>query len=397
MILDVKGISRRASKAGLGGMAILVLTSCKPPSAPVSLPPPIVVVQELVPTNVTQTVEFIGQLDSPQNVEVRARVEAFVEKVLFVEGTNVEAGAPLFALDQKPLLARLASAQGARAEARAALTKYEKDVARLRPLAEKRAIPQQDLENAEAAVDVGEANVLSAEARVASAELDLGYCDVRAPVSGLIGAAQVSVGSLVGRGTPTLLATISTLDPIWFYCSISKEQYLRTERKARERGRRVADIPVTLILAEGLTHPDPGRWVFVDRAVDPATDTLRTRMEFPNPRGLLRPGMFARARIRLESGPDRLVVPQRAVVELQGKTFVWVVGADHTTSQREVELGPRIESDWLVERGLKAGERIVAEGVHKVRDGGRVQPKIAAEVARAESVRKGTVSGSSHE
>ena len=144
--------------------------------------------------------EFIGQLDSPQNVEVRARVEAFVDKMLFTEGTEVKEGDPLFELDKKPFEERLAAANGMLAEAKAALNKYEKDVARLTPLAEKRAIPQQDLDNAVASVDVGKAGVLSAEARVESAQIDLGYCDVRAPINGLIGAKQVSIGELVGKG-----------------------------------------------------------------------------------------------------------------------------------------------------------------------------------------------------
>jgi membrane fusion protein (multidrug efflux system) len=158
--------------------------------------------------------EFIGQLDSPQNVEVRARVEAFVEQVLFTEGANVVKGAPLFLLDKKPFEQRLAAAEGMLAEAKAALGKYQADVARLTPLAKAKAIPRQDLENAVASVAVGEANVLSAEARVESATIDRDYCDVKAPLDGMIGAKQVSVGSLVGKGEPTLLATISQLDPI---------------------------------------------------------------------------------------------------------------------------------------------------------------------------------------
>ena len=209
-------------------------------------------VADIAATNLPMATEFIGQLDSPQNVEVRARVEAFVDKVLFTEGTEVKAGAPLFALDKKPFEERLAAANGMLAEAKAALNKYEKDVARLKPLAEKRAIPQQDLDNAVASVDVGKANVLSAEARVVSARIDLGYCDVNAPLEGMIGAKQVSMGSLVGKGEPTLLATISQLDPIWFYCNIGEAQYLKAEAEARRSGRKVADLGMAL---------DPGRWL----------------------------------------------------------------------------------------------------------------------------------------
>jgi membrane fusion protein (multidrug efflux system) len=337
------------------------------------LPPPIVHVREIVPTNASFAFEFIGQLDSPQNVEVRARVEAFVDRVRFTEGTEVKEGDALFALDSKPFLEKLAAANGSLAEAKASLNKYEKDVARLRPLAEKRAIPQQDLDNAMAAVDVGRANVQSAEARVKSAELDLSYCDVRAPLSGLIGAKQVPVGSLVGKGQPTLLATISQLDPIWFNCSISEIDYF-TQRKMRESGYKTADLPVTLILANGSAHPEPGRWIFLDRAVDAATGTLRARIEFSNSQKLLRPGMFGRARINLQTGKDSILVPQRAVQELQGTNFVWIIDQNNLTWQRFVKVGTRIGSNWLIEEGLKAGERIIVEGVQKVREGAPAQP-----------------------
>lgn len=370
----------------LAAVAVLV-PACKPKPAAGPPPAPVVQVISVIATNVPLTAEFIGQLDSPQNVEVRARVEAFVEKVLFTEGSEVKAGQPLFELDKQPFLERLAAAEGMLAEARAALKKYEADVSRLTPLAKAKAIPQQDLDNAVASVDVGRANVQSAEARVASAKLDLGYCDVTAPVAGLIGAKQVSVGTLVGKGQPTLLATISTLDPIWFYCSLSEVDYLRAERKVQETGRRFGELPVTLILADGSELRDPGKWVFIDRAVDTATATIRARAEFTNPGKLLRPGMFARARIRLKTEQDSVLVPQRAVQELQGKTFVWVVGDGDTAAQQAVKVGFEIGSDVIILEGLKAGERLIVEGMQKVRQGSAVTPltpeQAAASAARA--------------
>ena len=305
-------------------IAALALCGCKP-AAPPAPPPPTVQVMDLVATNAPASVEFIGQLDSPQNVEVRARVEAFVDKMLFTEGTQVTSNQPLFQLDDKPYRERLAAANGSLAEARAALNKYQKDVARLTPLAEKRAVPQQDLDNAVASVDVGNAAVLTAQAQVDSATLDLGYCDVRSPVSGLIGAKQVSIGDLVGKGQPTLLATISTLDPIWFYCNVSEVDYLKAQTEVQRTSKRIEDLPVTLVLANGTLHPDIGKFVFVDRAVDIKTGTLRVRAEFLNGRNLLRPGMFARIRVDLGARADSILVPERAIAELQGKTFVWVI------------------------------------------------------------------------
>jgi membrane fusion protein (multidrug efflux system) len=362
--------------------AAAITTSCKK-TEPAPPPPPVVQVMDVTATNVPMSTEFIGQLDSPQNVEVRARVEAFVDKVLFIEGSEVKEGDPLFALDKKPFEEKLAAANGMLAESKAALNKYQKDVDRLTPLAAKRAIPQQDLDNAVASVDVGKANVLSAQARVVSAEIDLGYCDVKAPLAGLIGAKQVSVGSLVGKGEPTLLATISQLDPIWFYCNISEVQYLRAQTESRRTGKNVEDLPITLLLATGSEHPAKGKIVFLDRAVDVKTGTLRVRAAFPNPEKLLRPGMFARIKVDAGLRPDSILVPERAVTELQGKNFVWVIGADNKATQRAVKVGETLGENLLILEGLKAGERIITEGLQKVREGAPVQAKTAAQMAEA--------------
>ena len=244
-----------------------------------------------------------------------------------------------------------------------------------------RAVPQQDLDNAMASVEVGKAGVESARARVESAQLDLGYCDIKATVSGLIGAKEASIGELVGRGEPTLLATISTLDPIWFYCNVSEVEYIRAEERSRKLGKDVATLPLTLILASGHEHPQGGKFVFIDRAVDVKTGTLRVRAEFPNPEKLLRPGMFARVRVELGTRENAIIVPQRAVTQLQGKNFVWVVAADGIASQRPVEVGEQVGSDLLVADGLNAGERIIVEGVHKAREGAPVTAMTGQQMA----------------
>jgi membrane fusion protein (multidrug efflux system) len=230
--------------------------------------------------------------------------------------------------------------------------------------------------------------VLTAQARVQSAELDLGYCDVRAPVSGLIGAKQVSMGELVGKGQPTLLATISTLNPIWFYCAISEVQYLRAESESRKTGKQVSEMPVTLVLADGTVHPGKGKFVFIDRAVDSKTGTLRVRAEFANQEKLLRPGMFGRIKVDLGTRADSILVPERAVSELQGKTFVWVVDKENKASQRPVKVGESFDDQVMILEGLKPGERIVVEGVQKVREGAMIQVAAAApmtQVAASES------------
>ena len=376
-------ICARPLSAGMLALVIaLAGTSCKKEAA-APPPPPVVQVLEVGVTNAPKSTEIIGQLDSPQNVEVRARIEAFVEKILFTEGTEMKVNEPLFLLDKKPFEQRLAAAKGMLAEAKAQLHKYEMDVARLKPLAEKRAIPQQDLDNAQASVEVGNASVLSAQARVDSALIDLGYCDVRAPMAGLIGAKQVSVGELVGKGQPTLMATMSTLDPIWFYCAVSEAKYLKAENEVRRTGKQIAELPVTLILTDGSVHPAKGKFVFIDRAVDTKTGTLRVRAEFANADKLLRPGMFGRISVDLGTQPDSILIPERAVAELQGKNFVWVVGSDNKTTQRPVKVGEPVGGNaWILE-GLKVGERIVVEGLQKVREGAVVTPMSAGQAHTA--------------
>src|SRR5437660_5541698 len=165
------------------------------------------------------------------------------------------------------------------------------------------------------------------------------------------------MGDLVGKGQPTLMATISTLDPIWFYCSISEVDYLKAEHEVRRTGKRVADLAVTLILPDASVHPDKGKFVFIDRAVDVKTGTLRVRAEFPNSAKLLRPGMFGRIKVDLGVRPDSILVPERAVAELQGKNFVWVIGSDNKAEQRSVRVSEQIGEDWLTLAGIKPGDQ----------------------------------------
>ena len=364
----------------LAAATLATVCGCKPEAAPPP-PPPGVVVMDLVATNVPLEAELIGQLDSPQNVEIRARVEAFVKAMPFVEGTNVTTGQLLFQLDDAPYQEKLAAAKGALGEAEAALKKYQADVARLRPLAEKRAVPQQDLDNALASVDVGQAAVFSAKARVHAAELDLSYCTVTAPTSGLIGAKQASIGELVGKGTPTLLATMSTLDPIWIYCNASEVGLLSMDEFTRRTGKSIYDVPATLILANGKAHSQTGKVVFVDRAVAAQTGTIRIRGQFPNPGELLRPGMFGRMRLDFGARPNSILVPQKAVIELQGKSFVWVIGPDNKAGQREVEVRQQFGESLLITDKLKVGDRIVIEGIQKLRDGAEVKPMTPEQAA----------------
>lgn len=370
-------------RVAVAAIAATLLAACDKPAAP-ELPAPVVQVMEVRNSTISQTFTLIGQLDSPQNVDVRARVEAYVEEIAFTEGRKVKQGDLLFRLDRLPYVEKLAGAKAALAEATVAQRKYEVDVARLKPLVANGGVSKQDMDNAQASLDASIASVESAKARVETAQLDLGYCDVKAPIDGLIGAKEVSVGDLVGKGQPTLLATMSSLDPMWFYCNISEADYIRTKTRSEELGKDLGTLPLTLILPGGKEHEHKGRIVFFDRAVNVKTGTMRMRVEFPNPTELLRPGMFTRARI--EGGArEGIMIPERAVSELQGKTFVWLVDAEQKVHQRPVRLGESVGSEVTVIEGLVPGERIIVEGVQKVRDGAKVNLLPASAPADASS------------
>jgi RND family efflux transporter MFP subunit len=379
-----------ATRCLLASVALMAMPGCKKPETAAPPPPPLVQVMEVTKEKIQRYATFIGQLDSPQNVEVRARVESFLDQILFIEGSEVKEGDPLFVLDKKPYEEKLAAAKADVAHASAALSKGKLEVDRLTPLVASGASPEKELDTAKTMLEISEADLQSAEAKVKSAEFDLGYCEIKAPLSGRIGATQVPVGSLVGKGEPTLLATISQMDPIWFYCSISEVDYLKADRLATEAGRKMGELPVTLILADGAEHPDQGKFVFVDRVADVTTATIRARVEFPNSRQALRPGMFGRIRISLPAKEDSILIPERALTDLQGKSFVWVIDSENKARQRGIEVAEdRLGSNAIVLKGLELGERIVVEGLQKLREGAPVQPmakeKIAVPEAKAET------------
>ncbi len=356
----------------LPAVVAFVMGCQKSGNEPVTLPPPKVDVAEVLDRKVPLFNEFIGQTEAIATVEVRARVEGIVEKIAFSEGSEVHEGDLLFQLEKEPSQQRLRKARGRLAETEAARAKATTDVNRLKPLAEQRAIPRQDYENALAALDQTTASVEAATADVRSAELDLGYCDIHAPISGLIGSKQADIGSLVGKGSPSVLATISPLNPIRVSATISEVEYLRVRRGGGPE--EIRQRPVTLILPDDSVHTSIGRMVFAERTVDPTTGTLKVRAEFPNPDGLLRPGQFARIRIPLPDREHAILVPQRAVQEIQGQNNVWVVDSSNKVAFRRVQAGDRVGNLWVIENGLKAGERIVVEGVGKVRPDVTVDP-----------------------
>jgi membrane fusion protein (multidrug efflux system) len=356
--------------------------ACEEEPVAVAPPPPEVYVAEVVQKDVPVYLELVGQTSGSQDVEIRARVEGFLETVNFREGSFVRRGDLLYQIDRKPLEAVLAAAKAEQATAEAALQKATNDVNRYTPLVARQAVSKQELDNARSAQDAGRSQVEAARAAVEKATLDLSYTRVTSPISGLVGTTEVKPGNLVGRGESTLLTTISQIDPVLFKVGATEADYLRVARRegSRPAGRGANDAPrlegIQLTLADGTVYPHTGRISAVERAVDPATGTLGLELTFPNPDFLLRPGQYGRARLLLDTRSGALLVPQRAVQELQSLFSVGVVDGGKVAF-RSVKVGPRVESLWVIEEGLKPGESVIVEGLQRVQEGTTVTAKPA--------------------
>jgi membrane fusion protein (multidrug efflux system) len=368
----------RASILALCGLLAIAAAGCGKKDAPAGAPPE-VYVTPVVQRDVPVYMELVGQTKGSQDVEIRARVEGYLDRVAFTEGSFVRRGALLYQIDPKPLEAALANAKANLATAQARLDKANTDVNRLTPLAKQQAVSQQELDNALANQDAARAQVDANKAAVEKATLDLGYTRITSPIEGLVGTTQVKAGNLVGRGESTLLTTVSQVDPILFRAGLSEAEYLRLARQVLETGRPATQAAsIELILADGTVHPHKGSVDAIERAIDPTTGTLAVQSKFPNPERVVRPGAYGRVRFVVETKKGALLVPQRAVQELQNLYSLAVVGDGNKVSFRNVKVGPRVDSLWVIEEGLKPGEKVVVEGLLRVRDGAVVVPKPAA-------------------
>ena len=335
--------------------------------------------------------EWIGTLDGLVNADVRAQVTGYLLKQGYQEGSFVKEGQLLFQIDPRPFQAALDQAQGQLAQANAALAnaeavqrRTELDVQRYRPLAEQQAASQQDLDNAVqnnlaalATVETAKAQIKTYEAGVETAKINLDFTRLVAPIDGIAGQALLQVGALVTPGSG-IVTSVSTVDPIKVYFTVGEPQYLAwRKRYPTDASRAQADkeLRLQLILADGSTYPDEGKFYFADRQVDQSTGAIRIAGLFPNPDNVLRPGGYAKVRAIIRRQPGALLVPQRAVSELQGGYQVAVVGADDKVDVRTVTVGDRVDNRWIITSGLNAGDRVVVEGVQRMRTGVRVNPK----------------------
>lgn len=386
--LAVPPMSAVLYRIGTTALCLALLSGCDRASGPPAPPVPTVPVLTVASRNVPIFDEWVGQTRGAADIEVRARVQGFVEAIHFAEGGRVTAGDLLYSIDPSELEQKVAAAQAELAQAQTLYADAAANLARYRPLAEMNAVSRRDLDEAVAREGAARNQVKAAEANVRVAEINLGYATVRAPITGTIGISRVRVGDLVGPTGNSLLNTISAIEDVHVRFALSEREYLDYTRRFGAEVRAREDpkgVPLQLILADGSVYPQAGRIVSIDRGVDPTTGTLQVEAAFPNPDGRLRPGLFARVRAVTEQRRDAVLVPQRAVRELQGRHQVFVLGEGDIVEVRAVETGPRIDGDWLVEQGLKPGERIVLAGVQRLRAGMKVVPESVAAPAPAPS------------
>ena len=371
--------------AALAAVAALLIWLLRPQTQqPVY---PIVAVEPVTTDNVNIYGEYVGRIRAQQFVEVHARVEGYLEQMLFAEGTHVNKGQTLFVIDPKLYRARANRARAQLNKARAQALKAERDLNRIRPLYEQNAASQLDLDNAIAAYESAAADVKVSEADLTQAEMTLGYTTVRSPISGYISERSADIGTLVGPGGQSLLATVVKSDTVRVDFSMTALDYLRSKAHNVNLGHKDStrkwDPYITVTLADDSQYPFRGLVDFADPQVDPRTGTFSVRAEMPNPEHVLLPGQFTKVKLLLDVRENAVVVPSKALVIEKGGAYLFVVRPDSIVEKRFVETGPELGNSIVIERGLVQGEDIVTEGYHKLSHGMKVQP--AREAVRKET------------
>lgn len=353
-----------------------LLWGCQSQNAAAPVPAPEVEVAAVVQKDVPIYGEWVATLDGYVNAQIQPQVSGYIIQQSYKEGSFVRKGQTLFRIDPRPFQAILDQAKAQLAQAQANLGKTQLDVDRDTPLAKERAIAQSQLDNDIQANLAARAAVKAAEAQVEQAELNLGFTNVTSLVDGIVGIAQVQIGNLV---SPTaVLTSVSQVNPIKAYFPISEQEYMHFAERINSHNQQEVPSdapPFDLILADGSVYPHKGTLLLTDRQIDVTTGSIRVVCAFPNPKNILRPGQFGRVRAPGDVRPGALLVPQRAVTELQGSYEVAVVGSDNKVTIRPVKVGERVDALWILESGVKPGELVIVEGLQKVRDGATVKVK----------------------
>ena len=345
--------------------------------APTEAPPPAVEVMTVIQKDVPIYREWIATLDGMVNATIRAQVQGYLIKQDYHEGDLVRKGQVLFEIDPRTFQAALEQAQAQLEAQQARWTTAKANLARVKPLAEEDAVSKKDLDDSIGMESSARAAVIAAQAVVDNARLNLGFTKITSPIDGIAGLAKAQIGNLVGPGGLVELTTVSTVNPIKAYIQISERDYIQAGPGMEQRAER---LKVELILTDGSVYPAKGSFGFADRQIDVKTGTIKVACIFPNPGNFLRPGQYGKIRVATSVQKDALLIPQRAVAEVQGKYMVAVVGADNKVDIRPVKTAERVDSLWVIQEGLKPGERVVVEGIQKVRPGMLVTPTAFSEM-----------------
>jgi membrane fusion protein, multidrug efflux system len=389
----------RPGRGSIAGMlaALAVLSASCGKKEPPKMPPPVVEVAPVIKKDVPIYQDWIGTLDGFVNAQIRPQVEGYLLKQVYREGTLVRAGDTLFEIDPRQFQAAYDQAKGNLAQFQAMLGNAKTTVARYKPLAADKAISQQELDDAMTREATASANVAATQAALEKAQLNLTWCKVVSPIDGVSGIAKSQVGDLINP--QTLMTTVSQVNPIKAYFNPSEMEYMSwvakhgPMTKTIEEGASLEKGPLELILADGSPYGHRGKPFLAGREIDVKTGTIMLAGVFPNPENLLRPGQYGKVRVAVDNLKGALLIPQRAVSELQGVHQVAVVGSDNKVEIKAVEPGPRVGSLWVIAKGLSPDDKIVIEGVQKVRPGMEVNPKLVpAETAPAAAAPGGPAS-----
>ncbi|MDS4068802.1 MAG: efflux RND transporter periplasmic adaptor subunit [Candidatus Competibacter sp.] len=377
----------RYSLRSITGALLALLSSVGPTltlaqTPPSARPPTPVSIVEVKPENTPATFEFTGKTASSRQVEINARVEGYLDKIAYTEGSLVKEGQLLFQLDPKPFQAALDNAKAVLAQQEALLTRARQTLARVKPLAKQNAVSQQDLDNSIASVLASEAQVQAAKAQVEQAQLNLGYTTIRSPLTGLSSSSNYREGALIrAGGSGSQLTTIVQIDPMWVNFGVGENEVLkiRAQQEAGQLSRPgLSKVQVDLILADGATYPQKGQITFVDPVVNAQTGTFNIRAVVPNPDNQLSPGQFVRVQLKGVVRPNAILVPQIAVMQGPNGKFVFVVGSDNTAQPKPVQVGDWYGDQWIINSGLQAGDRVVVNGAVRLQPGAPVQIQPAA-------------------
>jgi len=340
---------------------IFLWAACSNPRQTPQLPPVKVNVAKATQADVPLYEDFVAQVYGQADVDIRSRVEGWVTSIHFKEGSLVKKGDLLYVIDDVQYQTRVDREASALTGAQTELVRTQNELSRVKPLAEMNALSKKDLDNATASFEAAKAQVRAAEASLQSAKIELGYTRVYAPFTGLVGITNVRVGDYISRaGQNSVLTTISSIGGVRVRFQISEREYLRLSKLSQQERQNLRTVK--LVLADGSLYPEAGEVNLADREIDPTTGTLTIEASFPNPSGLLRPGLFVKARVLVSTFPNAVLVPQRAVMQLQTLSQVFMVTDSSTLKARVVEVGPKVNDAWIITKGIQAGERVAVVG-----------------------------------